>query len=79
MTSFLAMRRGVQIFLRLPTRDREAALSMGGTAIALGAPGRRGVLRAAAQTPHMVAEVNDQLRTGCLLFMPAGDRSGDAT
>jgi len=33
----------------------------------------------ARQTPHMVAEVNDQLRTGCLLFMPAGDRSGDAT
>lgn len=37
MTSFLMMRRGVQIFLRLPTRDREAALLMGGAAIALGA------------------------------------------
>jgi diguanylate cyclase (GGDEF)-like protein len=37
MTSFLTMRRGVQIFLRLPTRDREAALLMGGAVIALGA------------------------------------------
>lgn len=37
MTSFLAMRRGVQIFLRQPTTDREALLLLAGVVVSLGA------------------------------------------
>jgi len=37
MTSFLAMRRGVQIFLRLRTTDREAMLLLAGVVVSLGA------------------------------------------
>jgi len=36
MGSFLAMRRGVQIFLRLPPTDREAAALLAGITVALG-------------------------------------------
>ena len=37
MGAFVAMRRGVQVFLRLPTTDREAALLLAGVVVALGA------------------------------------------
>jgi diguanylate cyclase (GGDEF)-like protein len=36
MSAFLAVRRGVQVFLRLPTRDIEALALLGGVVLALG-------------------------------------------
>jgi diguanylate cyclase (GGDEF)-like protein len=37
MGAFLVMRRGIQVFLRLPTADREAGLLMAGVLVGLGA------------------------------------------